>query len=310
MTKNANLKRRVRERASRTGESYTAARRHVAAPDEPATTMIIAVAQTELRPDPRSRAQLAHSGARVRELMHHAAAAGAGLVHFPEGALTSPGKRIVSSQGPRVVAEADWSAVDRGALGAELEAVADTARELGLWAVVGGIDFSDGEPRPANALYVISHRGALAGRYDERMLSKTKSAFMYRAGTRPLLFQAAGLRFGCALGMETHYPELFAAYEQAGADCVLVSTAGHPELPEVFAVEAAGHAAMNSCWVSYAGPAQATAPPAGIISPTGAWAARCTPAQEGIAVAEIDTTTGDRARTWRRAARAAAAGPH
>ena len=86
--------------------------------------------------------------------------------------------------------------------------------------MVGGIDFSGDGPRPTNALYVISHRGGLAGRYDERMLSKTKLTFMYRAGTRPLVFEARGMRFGCTLGMETEYPELFIAYERADVDCV------------------------------------------------------------------------------------------
>ena len=135
MTNNANLKRRVRERAAKTGESYTAARHHLVAPEERATKMVIAVAQTALRPDPRSRAQLRESGARVRELMAYAEAAGAALVQFPEGALISPEKRIVSSRGPEIVAEADWSGVDRTALRAELDAVAQAAREWtsGWW---------------------------------------------------------------------------------------------------------------------------------------------------------------------------------
>ena len=61
------------------------------------------------------------------------------------------------------------------------------------------------------------------------------------------------MRFGCALGMETHYAEIFSAYEELDVDCVLFSTAGNPETPGVFAVEAAGHAAANSIWISYAG---------------------------------------------------------
>ena len=93
------------------------------------------------------------------------------------------------------------------------------------------------------------------------MLSKTKSTLMYTAGRDPLVFTAAGIRFGCALGMETHYPELFAAYEEQDVDCILFSTHGNPEVPGIFAIEAAGHAAANSLWVSYAGPAAADAPP-------------------------------------------------
>jgi hypothetical protein len=170
---------------------------------------------------------------------------GASLAHFPEGALCSPHKRTLSSRGPDVVADADWDRVDRGALRAELRAVARLAGELRLWVAVGGIAFTPGRYRPTNSLFVISNRGAIVGCYDERMLSRTKSLYMYEAGTRPLVFEVGGVRFGCALGMESQYPEVFAVYEREDVDCVLLSTAGNPEFPGVFAVEAAGHAAAR-----------------------------------------------------------------
>lgn len=305
MTKNANLKRRVRDRVAKTGESYTAARHHIVPPEQPAHSVLIGIAQTTLRPDPSSRSQLRESGSRVRELIQEAAAGGAALVHFPEGALTSPNKLVVSSQGPDVVAEADWTRVDWAALRAELTAVTETARELGVWVVVGTIDNAAGGPRPTNALQVISRDGTLTGRYDERMLSKTKSSFMYRAGTNRFIFEAGGIRFGCVAGMETQYPELFIDYERHGVDCVLLSTAGNPEHPEVFAIEAAGHAATNSYWVSYSGPAHTAGPPSGVMSPTGVWTARCVTRDEGIVLAEIDRTADGFAREWRRSARAA-----
>jgi predicted amidohydrolase len=129
--------------------------------------------------------------------------AGADLVLFPKGAMTSPHKRVVSSR-PDVVAAADWSMVDRDALDAELDAVARLAGDLGLWTVVGGMAFDDDDgDRPFNSLFVFSNRGALVGRYDERMLSNTKASFMYRRGSGPLVFDAVGLRIGCTLGMES-----------------------------------------------------------------------------------------------------------
>jgi predicted amidohydrolase len=105
--------------------------------------------------------------------------------------------------------------------------------------------------------------------------------------------------------MESHYAELFAAYERDDVDCVLLSTAGSPEFPEVFAVEAAGHAAANSLWVSYAGATGTQQSSAGVVDPNGAWIARCaSPEHDAIVVAEIDTSTGERARGWRRRVRA------
>ena len=210
----------------------------------------------------------------------------------------------MSSCGPEVVADAAWDLVDRATLRAELDAVARLARALKLWVAVGGIDFAPGRSRPTNSLFVISSRGTIVGRYDERMLSRTKSLFMYEAGTRPLTFELGGVRFGCALGMESQYPELFVAYERDDVDCVLLSTAGNPEFPDVFAVETAGHAAANSLWVSYAGAVGPHQPPAGVVNPNGAWVARCDSADDdAMVLTEIDTSIGERARTWRRSVR-------
>ncbi|HEY0938433.1 MAG TPA: carbon-nitrogen hydrolase family protein [Trebonia sp.] len=240
----------------------------------------------------------------MRTLMREASTRGARLVHFPEGALTTPAKRLMSSTGPDDIGPADWNRADWPGLTRELDEVTQLAGQLGLWTVVGGIHRPAVDVRPSNCLYVISHRGQLTGRYDERMLSKTKSTFMYTAGRSPLVFTVSGVRFGCALGMETHYPELFAAYEEQDVDCVLFSTHGNPEVPGIFAVEAAGHAAANSFWVSYAGPAD-DGPPAGLVDPDGTWVARCGAGTPGLAVADVTTSTGSPARVWRRTARTA-----
>ncbi len=298
MTANRNLKQRVRDRARKTGESYAAARHQLT--DGP-RSMTVAAAQLPLFPDPGQAGQVRAAGAAVRALMRQASAGGAGLVHFPEGALTAPGKRVMSSTGPDDIGPADWDRADWPGLARELDEVTRLAGQLRLWTVVGGIHRLAAGARPGNCLFVISSRGRLVGRYDERMLSKTKSALMYTAGREPLAFSAAGVRFGCALGMETHYPELFSAYEEQDVDCVLFSTHGNTESPGIFAVEAAGHAAANSLWVSYAGPAGG--PPAGLVDPDGTWAARCTADEAGLAVAEVRTSTGSPARVWRRTAR-------
>src|SRR5579875_2037663 len=101
MTTRANFKRRARARAAKTGESYTAALRHFrptasgdAMPE--AGRVRIAVAQTTSRQDPRRAETLREGGAEVRRLMHEARAAGARVVLFPEGAITCPGKRVLS----------------------------------------------------------------------------------------------------------------------------------------------------------------------------------------------------------------------
>ena len=132
--------------------------------------------------------------------------------------------------------------------------------------------------RPHNSMYVISDRGELVTRYDERLLSNTKLSFMYTPGSGPVTFEVGGLRFGCAMGMEVHFPEVFAEYEGLDVDVVLLS-AGPGQTPDgtaAFAIEAQAHAATNSLWVSFAMSAQhSVAAPAGTIAPDGRWAAQC-----------------------------------
>jgi predicted amidohydrolase len=164
-------------------------------------------------------------------------------------------------------------------------------------------------------MYVISDRGELVTRYDERLLSNTKLSYMYTPGSGPVTFEVDGLRFGCALGIEVHYPEVFAEYERLDVDGVLFSTTG-PGQPSdgaaAFATEAQAHAAVNSLWISFAISAQhSLAAPAGVIAPDGTWAARCrSDGQQGVAIADIDNRPDSidiavtKARPWRRQVRA------
>jgi len=336
MTANRNFKRRVRARAARTGESYTAALRHFRpapmgevmpestrpesttseSPQPESAPLRLAVAQCRVRGNPGDRAALRAGGEEVRHLMRAAHRAGARLVLFPEGAFCSPHKLALSTAGPGQVGPADWSRCAWDVLHAELAQTARLAGELRLWTVVGSVHPLTPPHRPHNSLYVFSDRGEPVTRYDERMLSETKVSHMYTPGAEPVTFTAAGVRFGCLLGMEVHYPELFTAYERLDVDCVLFATAGGA--PGNFAVEARGHAAANSYWAGFAalaGPGAGPAAPSGVIAPDGTWAARC-PAADGpagsepaVAVADLDDSADSAAtavrlaRPWRRAAR-------
>jgi len=141
--------------------------------------MRLAVAQVTVHPDPRDAAALRDSGRQIRGLMREAHQAGARLVHFPEGATTCPDKKIMSVRGPEEVGPADWQRVDWPVLREELAATVALAGELRLWTVLGSLHRLTGSHRPHNSLYVISDRGEIATRYDERMLSNTFSARGY-----------------------------------------------------------------------------------------------------------------------------------
>ncbi|MFF7278361.1 nitrilase-related carbon-nitrogen hydrolase [Streptomyces griseorubiginosus] len=316
MTARGNFKRQVRARAAKTGESYTAALRHfrqtpsgdVMSEARNPRSVRLAVAQTLVREDPRDVEALRESGREVRSLMREAGGQGARIVHFPEGALCFPSKVVMSVDGPEAVGPADWDRCQWPVLRSELAAIADLARELGLWTVIPSVHRLTGPNRPHNSLYVISDRGTVVTRYDERLLSHTKVSYMYSPGVSPVTFEVDGVRFGCLLGMEIHYPELFAEYEKLDVGCVLFSTSGTPGNT---AAQAQGHAAVNSYWVSLSVPTQlSVTAPTGIVAPNGDWLARC-PTDGSPAVAVVDLDDGSEAaadavtfgRPWRRKAR-------
>ena len=273
-------------------------------------TLRLAVAQTTVPDDPADAGALRESGAQIRALMRDAHRSGATLAQFPEGALVYPGKRVVSSAGPAVLAEADWTRADWDVIRAEADAIAALAAQLGLWTVFGSLHPLPPPRRPHNSLYVIAPDGAVVTRYDKRFLSHTEVSWMYTPGTEPVVFEAGGLRFGCALCIEVHFPEIFDDYERLDADCVLVSVmVDDPVRPVI----AQAYAALHNYWVGYSTPAQySRSAPAGIVAPGGRWIARC-PAngQPAITVADLDSGLDPDidgavrfARPWRRAARA------
>ena len=257
----------------------------------------IAAAQSPVTCDPLV------NGATVRELMVAARAAGARLVHFPEGAISgypagAEAKEALSGWA------IDWASVQR-----QLESTARLAADLGLWVVVGSSHRLTPPNRPHNSLYVISDSGQLIGRYDKRRCSHTEITGWYSPGFTPLTYNVDGFRFGCALCIEVNFPELFIEYRELGVDCVLLSSFSDDP---VFDVLARGHAASQTYWVSASVPAQCSAAmPAGVIGPHGSWLDRC-PADGTTALACVDLDRTDpsldialnKARTWRKSARA------
>jgi predicted amidohydrolase len=277
----------------------------------------IAIAQSPLCADPGDAASLAHTATAVRLLMRAAAQRGARVLHLPEGALCAPHKAIMSSTGADPVGPADWTRADWDVLRDELTTTAALAGELGLWTVVGSVHQLTPPHRPHNSLYVLSDRGQVITRYDERMLSKTKVSYLYAPGTEPVTFTVDGVRFGCALGMEVHFPELFGDYERQNVDYVLFSSTGEPD-GAVFATEAVAHAATNGYWVSFAVLAEHSRPaPSGLAGPDGRWLARCpSDGAAAVVIADLDEsaeaveTAVFKARPWRRTARAGAYEEH
>jgi len=125
----------------------------------------LAVAQTTVPEDPTDPGTLRESGAQVRQLMRDAAAAGARLAQFPEGAITYPGKYVMSSARPGILAEADWSRIAWDVMREEAQQVAALSGRLGIWTVFGSLHPLTPPGRPHNSLYIITPDGGLLTRY-------------------------------------------------------------------------------------------------------------------------------------------------
>ncbi|OCP19683.1 MULTISPECIES: carbon-nitrogen hydrolase family protein [unclassified Ensifer] len=257
--------------------------------------MKIAAAQTVVSKD------LSENADTIRQILSDAASEGVRLVSFCEGALSGYSKAQITDPD-------DWLSFDWRTQEAELRSIANLCGKLGIFAVVGGAHMLSATGRPHNSLYIFSAAGELLTRYDKRFLSNSEVNDWYTPGTDPIVFEADGYRFGCAVCMESQFPEVFSEYERLAADVVLFSSYG---IPEHFQIALRAHAGLNCLWISAATPAQkAPKGPAGIIGPDGKWSALCVASTTSCYVAAVldrDNPAYDiplqKARPWRKQAR-------
>ncbi|AZG79019.1 carbon-nitrogen hydrolase family protein (plasmid) [Methylocystis rosea] len=258
--------------------------------------MKIAAAQTVVSRNVRA------NGATIRQMITDAAAEGVQLIVFCEGALSGYAKAQIASPD-------DWASFDWAAQEAELRDIAALCGQRGITAAVGGAHRLTVTPRPHNSLYVFSPSGALLTRYDKRLLSHSEVSDWYTPGSEPITFAIGGYRFGCAICIESQFPEIFAEYEEMGVDAVLFASYG---IPEHFQIAMRAHAGLNCIWIAGATAARkAHECPAGIIGPDGVVSAACPAVAEfGFAVATLDRDNPaydvplNKARPWRAKARA------
>ncbi|MCV9960586.1 carbon-nitrogen hydrolase family protein [Pararhizobium sp. BT-229] len=257
--------------------------------------MKLAMAQTIVSTD------IPANGAAIRAMIAHAAAQGVRLIGFCEGAFSGYSKFQIGSP-------AEWEDFGWAAQEAELRSIAALCGELRIFAVVGGAHrLPNGRP-PHNRLYIFSDSGSLLTRYDKRFLSNSELGGWYTPGAMPIIVEVDGFRLGCAICIESQFPEVFSDYERMGVDGVIFSSYG---LPSYFQIALRAHAGLNCIWIGAATPAQkAGKGPAGIIGPDGEWMAQCAEMPEpGLVVAALARNDAaydialQKARPWRAKAR-------
>ncbi|MHC4715939.1 MAG: carbon-nitrogen hydrolase family protein, partial [Planctomycetota bacterium] len=155
---------------------------------------------------------VARNGRYIRRYMKRAAEAGAHLLHTSETCLSGyAGKDFPSFKG------FDWSR-----LRAETSRLRGLAGELGIYLLLGSAHFLDGRTRPTNCLYLIDPGGRIVDRYDKCMctLGDQKA---YSAGERLVARTIRGVRVGLAICYDVCYPQIYAAYRNAGVTLMLHS---------------------------------------------------------------------------------------
>ncbi len=222
----------------------------------------LAIAQMPITGDAR------RNGHTIRALMRDAAAQGARLIQFPEGALSGYAKNPIQS----------WEEVDWTDVKDELNWIMRLAKQLQLWVVLGSAHPLTPPNRPHNSLYIVSDRGELVTRYDKRICSYTETTTFYSPGTEAITFDVDGIRFGCLICIEINFPTLFIEYGELGIDCLLLSS--YP-LDAFFYTKVRAHAGIHTLWIGLSVPTEcAHLMNAGLIGP------------DGQSVAEVDTEIG------------------
>lgn len=163
--------------------------------------------------------EVAENLARARHWMGEAAARGARLVALPEY-FCLLGR---SDEDKLAVAEP----LGEGAI---QQALADAARELGLWVIGGTLPLRTADPRRVrNASLVYAPDGRLAARYDKIHLfrfdngrERYDEGRVLEAGDTPVALQVEQFRLGLSVCYDLRFPEL---YRQLGADLLAVPSA-------------------------------------------------------------------------------------
>ena len=153
----------------------------------------------------------------VKRQMVTASRRGARVAHFPEGALSGyAGADFATFDGY------DW---DR--LHAATAEIAEHARRLRLWLVLGSAHRLSGSHKPHNCLYVISDSGQIVERYDKRFCSgdpdgRSGDLAHYSPGSHFSVWTIDDVCCG-ALICYNRYPELYREYNKRGVQLVFHS---------------------------------------------------------------------------------------
>ena len=110
--------------------------------------------------------------------------------------------------------------------------LAEQARSLRLWLAFGGNHFLSDKLPPHNSVFIVNPRGKLVDRYDKivRVINPKEiggsdggDEKFYSNGTRTVVFDVKGVRFGVLICADFRKPQLYQHYKSIGVQVMLHS---------------------------------------------------------------------------------------
>ena len=232
---------------------------------------------------------------------------GAHVAHFSELCLSGyAGVDMESMQG------FDWDLLQHAH-----RQVAERARELKMWVVVGSAHRLSGRHKPHNSLYIIDDGGRLVERYDKMFCvgdrsGKTSDLAHYSPGSHFSVFEIKGVRCGAQICHDFRYDELYREYKKRGVEFMFHSyhnarmSAAKLRRYNIWGIivppTMQAYAANNYMWISSNNSSTpASAWPSFFVRPDGIITGKLTNNRAGILMSTVDTRAKfyDAAESWR-----------
>jgi predicted amidohydrolase len=211
-------------------------------------------------------------------LIDEAAAAGAGLIVFPELFLCGYHLTLLARDPGRCDVEAG---------DARLDPIGDACCAGSITAVMSGsVLTDDGRGRTISAL-VVDEQGGLAARYDKQYLWRDEQP-VFRPGTQACIVDVRGWRLGLGICYDATFPEHARAAALAGADGYLCPSAFRE--PTILHPARALENTMYVVFSNLLGEADGRrfCGRSAIYGPEGQVLADAGPSKEGLATADFD----------------------
>ena len=219
----------------------------------------------------------------IQDFIRQAAQKQADIVHFSETALSG-------------YAGIDFKSIDRldwQLLNSHSQKIAQLAKELNIWVILGSTHQLTPPAKPCNSLYLINPQGQVADRYDKRFLTELDLE-SYSPGNYFAIFNIKNVVCALLICFDLRFPELYRQLWKQGVNVVFQSFYNAKQIGPsahnyIMQQTMQTNAANNHFWVSMSNTCTFYSPYAScFIEPDGKIAAQLEQNAPGIMVNTVD----------------------